>query len=113
MAEPPEDRYRLDHSRALLERLRVLTDRVSQLDESRRARFTASFREVIGRLESSPLVWGEPQRNLPALGLTIYHAVHKMISVHYTVLQEERVVVIQKFEVTPSFFPQNRPDENT
>jgi hypothetical protein len=105
-------RYRIEQPRAVLEEVKTLIQKVARLDSSRRAQFLDAFKTILQKLETDPAAWGEPERTLPHFKLTIYHGLYSVLSVYYTVLEEQKTVVIQRIKTTLSFPPENAPDEN-
>jgi hypothetical protein len=112
MPAPSDEGYRISNSGAVKSRIKALLARVDRLDSERRKKVRDAFRAIFARLSHEPLTWGEPERTLPHFKLTIYHVVHSVLSVYYTVIEEQRVVLIQSVETVQSFPLDNGPDEN-
>lgn len=62
-------------------------------------RFLAALRQILQRLRSDPLTFGEPYYRLPVLKLLIRQAVVSPLVVDYAVHEEQPVVLIHGFKV--------------
>jgi hypothetical protein len=112
MAEPAGQPYRIDHSAALLNKIKVWTERLAHQDRSIQLRFLEAFKAILERLQADPMNWGEPEKTLPERGLIIYHGLYSVLNVYYTVVEEHRTVVLQDIELIHSFSLECGLDEN-
>lgn len=89
----------------------VLSDRVTELlhtlhvgamEAGFGVAFVAAFRNIVQRLRTDPLTFGEPHYRLPTLQLQVRQAgVHPLI-VDYAVHEEQHLVFVQGFKVLTS-----------
>lgn len=61
--------------------------------------FLAALRQIIQRLQTDPLTFGEPQYRLPALKLSLRHAVVSPLVVDYAVHEDRPLVFIRGFKI--------------
>lgn len=69
------------------------------IDRGRGEAFLAGVRSIWAQLTTAPLVFGEPQYRLPALGFQLRHGVVAPVVVNYAVQEEKKLVVIRGFKV--------------
>jgi hypothetical protein len=105
-------KYKIEHSRALLEEVKALVKKVARLDSSRRAQFLEAFKTVLQELETDPAAWGEPERTFPHFKLTLYHGHYSVLSVYYVILEDQKIVMIQRVKTTLPLPPANGPAES-
>src|SRR5262249_45019464 len=100
------------HSQVLLDKVKVWTKKVAQVDVSKQMQLIEALKTVFHKLQTYPTRWGEPERTLPGQKLNVYHGVHSILSVYYIVLEEQRTVVLQDLKLVPSFLLESGLDEN-
>jgi hypothetical protein len=61
--------------------------------------FLAALRQIIERLRTDPVTFGEPQYRLPALQLLVRQGVVSPLIVEYAVHDEQPIVFIRGFKV--------------
>lgn len=63
--------------------------------------FVAALRRIVARLESEPLVFGEPRYRLPALQLLVRQGAVLPLVVNYAVHEVQPLVYIRGFSLLP------------
>lgn len=111
MPDFSEEGYEISSSGAEVLRLRHMLAQANRLDPEARRKFRRAFRHVFRKLRAEPLTWGEREYTLPHSGLPIYHALHAVFNVYYTVLEGQRSVVIQQIQCTITLPGESSPDE--
>jgi hypothetical protein len=61
--------------------------------------FLTALRQIVQRLRTDPLTFGEPQYGLPALHLVVRHAIVAPLVVDYAVHTERPLVFIRGFKL--------------
>jgi hypothetical protein len=85
--------YRVDISGRVLGEMRVLSLRAIRKGLS--LQLASAFAAMNARLAVDPDVWGDPQSQLPALGLLLYRRVEGPIIVYYAVDQTRQIVYVR------------------
>lgn len=62
----------------------------------------ASLTEVVGRLQSEPSSWGDPQYNLHKPGACMYSGILDPVIVNYVVFEHEKIVLVVKVRPLPN-----------
>jgi len=111
MSGPSEGEYRVSCSGLEMKRLGQLLARADLLDTKRRRQVRRALKHVFHKLRTEPLTWGEQEQSLPHSGLPIYHALHSILNVYYTVVKEQHSVVIQTIRCNIPLPQEDGPDE--
>src|SRR5262249_29206731 len=91
-------RFRVTFNELLRQRVREYTQRAH--DSGFGQRFLAEMQEIVERMATDPLNWGDPIYTLHSLGLQMFHRIHSGIHVEYGVNEPARVVFVRRVEPT-------------
>src|SRR5262245_49775932 len=92
--------FKVDRTPAVNQQLHELSDRA--ISARIHGAFADALREMLGRLLTDPLDWGDPVYNAKHPGGVICHAMVWPLQVRYTVFQIERVVIIFEIRAWPN-----------
>lgn len=92
-------RYDVELSGAVARSIRKLQRRASQAGFGDLV--LAAFRQIVARLESDPLDFGEPLYRLPALRMNVRSAAVRPLIVDFSVCEDRPTVFINRFNFLP------------
>src|SRR5437773_1118728 len=82
-----------------LNRVRQLLEKAAESGTDSEVR--SVLRTIHHKLTADPVNWGDPQNNLPHLGLVTFHRMLQMFQVRYAVDQKRRIVYIRDIRLRP------------
>jgi hypothetical protein len=97
-SRPPYEVSYSGHQRDILLGLRRIASSVNL-----RSEFVAALRMHHAHLERSPLTWGAPTGELPAMNLKLFTSVWSCLLVDYAVDEARRLVYMKSFRFLPGY----------
>jgi len=95
--EQPE--YRLDRVPEVNQQIRDLVAKATPLGTKQQ--LLDALKEIVAKLTSQPLDWGDPDYNTKKPGGQVCHAILEPLIVHYVVFESDRVVILLKIKPLP------------
>ncbi|MCI0741809.1 MAG: hypothetical protein L0Y72_22475 [Gemmataceae bacterium] len=92
MAADPKPHYRVDQLAKVNANVRAMLDQATTAEW--KSQIAASVNEIVRRLETDPLEWGDPEYRTKKAGGVVCHGIHAPLLVQYVVFDVEKVVCI-------------------
>ncbi len=92
MAETSEPLFRIERLAHVKDQIRALAQKATPLNMT--APLVSALKEIVGRLQTDPLGWGEPEYHTHHPGGVVCHGIRGHLLVRFVLFEPERIVLL-------------------